>query len=137
MARYLRKDHIKRLFLYDVFGRFKYVPMLQRISLLSLVGEVMTTQEESKMLAILLHDITYLSSKNRDKARLPPLEYPMLQLVLWAHLPNDFTNPERKRSVPERKRSVLHRQKVSLPDGRLHPQPRWRQLLRIVWNHHK
>jgi len=56
--------------------------MPQRNSLLSLVvGEVMGTHEESKMLA-LLHDITYLLSKNRDKARLPPLEYPMLQLVL-------------------------------------------------------
>jgi len=65
----------------------------------------MTTHKESKMLAILLHDITYLSSKNRDKARLPPLEYPMLQLLLWVHLPkvgivglfeNDFTDLERK-----------------------------------------
>jgi len=54
--------------LLSMVGRFKNVPMPQRNSLLSLVGEVIDTHEESKMFAILLHDITYLSSKIRGKA---------------------------------------------------------------------
>jgi len=105
-------------------GRFKNVPMPQRNSRLSLVGEVIVTHEESKMVAV-LHNITYLSSKNRYKARLPPLEYPMLRLVLWVHLPNDdvgIVGLFRKRLHQSRKENVLflhHRRDLLL--------------LRIVW----
>jgi len=121
---------------------FKNAPMPQQNSLLSLVGEAMDvgTHEESKMVAILLHDITYYRPKTRHKARLPPLEHPMLQLVLWIHLPNDEvgivglfgndTNPERKTLcfyTIRKSSAVASRRSV-------HPQPRWRHLLRIAWN---